>query len=230
MKNTTHLHVFFFNDDGFEVCEKCGLCTTLRETKDHIEKKDIFTPEQRFSEILINNHIGFIEQIEKEYSRIKSILIRGYPNISLYAYCTYNILILNFVYYSLDQIANIFKIENFKKTFCQIERNESISANNFDLENNAYIRSALHIFLSKYGLARHSEKCFRQTESVKNVLPSSKISFIISISIYLSLSDIDLHDIDMLTELCSYFTINKRTLAKKIKDFKKIKERESSLF
>ena len=41
--------------------------------------------------------------------KIKSILTRGYPNISLFAYCTYNVLIQNFVYYSLDQIGHIFK-------------------------------------------------------------------------------------------------------------------------
>ena len=223
MSDTSHSHVFFFNDDGFEVCEKCGICTSLRETKGYIVKSDIYSPEQFFSEILINNHIGFIEQIEKEYLKIKSILIRGYPNISLYAYCTYNILIQNFVYYSMDQIADIFKIVNFKKTFCQIERNESILSNNFDLENRAYIRSALHIFLSKYNLSSYSDKCFSLSESVKNILPNSKFPFVISISIYLSLTDEDLSDMNMLTELCSYFVINKRTLVKKIKDFKNIK-------
>lgn len=224
MNDTSHSHTFFFNDDGFEVCEKCGICTTLRETKGHIEKNDIYSPEQRFSEILINNHIGFVEQIEKEYLKIKSILIRGYPNISLYAYCTYNILIQNFVYYSLDQIANIFKIVNFKKTFCQIERNESISSGNYDLENRAYIRSALHIFLSKYALTSYSEKCLRLAESVKNILSNSQFPFIISISIYLSMSNEVLSNVDMLTELCSYFAINKRTLVKKIKVFKNTKE------
>ena len=224
MCDTSHTHVFIFNDDGFEVCEKCGICTSLRETRSYIEKSDIYSPDQRFSEILLNNHIGFIEEIEKEYLKIKSILKRGYPNISLYAYCTYNILILNFVYYSLDQIASIFKIENFKKTFCQIERNESISANNFDLENNAYIRSALHIFLSKYDLVRYSEKCFSLTESVKIILPNSKFPFIISISIYLSLTEEDSVNINVLSELCSYFAINKRTLVKKIKEFNKYKK------
>ena len=222
MSDTSHSHAFFFNDDGFEVCVKCGICTSLRETKGYMEKNDIYSPEILFSEILLNNHIGFIEQIEREYLKIKSILLRGYPNISLYAYCTYNILIKNFVYYSLDQIADIFKIVNFKKTFCQIERNESITSNNYDLENRAYIRSALHIFLSKYNLSRYSEKCFRQSEFVKNGLPNSKFPFIISISIYLSLTEEDLFNMNMLTELCSYFAINKRTLVKKIKDYENI--------
>ena len=74
----THTHYFIFNDDGFEVCNKCGICTTLR----HLEPGLIIQEpannyRSEFADVLINNHIGYVDTVEKEYKKIKSKLLRG---------------------------------------------------------------------------------------------------------------------------------------------------------
>ena len=109
MENTSHQHYFVFNDDGFEVCFLCGLCTSQKEMRhDFTEKYQDIPKFTNFSDILQNNNIGYISEIEKEYLMIKTIIKRGFPNIVLYAYCTYNVLMENFVYYSLYQISIMF--------------------------------------------------------------------------------------------------------------------------
>ena len=84
----SNIHEFIFNDDGFEVCSKCGICTSSRLMESSISEHEYPIPNywSQFSEILINNHIGYIDRIEDEYKKIKIKLLRGYPNISLYAY------------------------------------------------------------------------------------------------------------------------------------------------
>ena len=72
---------------------------------------------QGYDDVLINNGIGFISKINNAYLQIKSVLKRGYPNISLYAYCVYNILRQNGVFYSLAQISHMFQLKNFPKQF-----------------------------------------------------------------------------------------------------------------
>ena len=219
--SVTHKHAFFFNDDGFEVCVKCGLCSSLREMKGYDKINEFFSPEQILSEILLNNHIGldYVKKIEKYFLDLKSVLRRGYSNNLLFAYCTYITLLQNSVYYSLDQISFMFKIKNFKKLFCQIQKNENVQTINFNMENKVYLRSALEIFLANYSFSRYLDKCLKLTDIVKNILPNSKFSFVIAISLYVVLSNEGLMPKNLLTELCSYFSINKRTLTKKIRVF-----------
>ena len=121
-----HKHSFIFNDDGFQVCKLCGICSTLREYFHNIHYDNAHKLWSVYSDVLINNNLGYVEQVEKEYAKLKTLLCRGYPNIALYAYCTYNVLLREGIYYSIGQISCMFRIPNFSKLFCHIEKNPKI--------------------------------------------------------------------------------------------------------
>ena len=86
MESLLHNHHFIFNDDGFEVCDKCGICTTQRYAEQSSDNH-LFVSQHvsEFSDILINNHIGYIEEIEKKYISLKTGLINAFVvnNISI---------------------------------------------------------------------------------------------------------------------------------------------------
>ena len=121
---TSHEHIYTFNDDGYQVCTICGICSTLRDMCSIDSLTDNYSKEpSSFSYILYNNHIGYTEEIDEEYKILKNKLKRGYSNLVIYAYCVYNILLKNKVYYSLHQISIIFQIKDFIKQYCQMEKN-----------------------------------------------------------------------------------------------------------
>ena len=88
MVREEHEHSYVFNDDGFQVCELCGICTTLREH--HFQPYFEMCQEVRseYADVLVNHNLAYVDQVEKEYKKLKILLRRGYPNIVLYAYCS----------------------------------------------------------------------------------------------------------------------------------------------
>ena len=67
-----HDHNYIFNNDGYQVCTLCGVCTSLQD----MQSVDIITDTiskspTSFSYILYNNHIGYIEEIDEEYRVFK---------------------------------------------------------------------------------------------------------------------------------------------------------------
>ena len=129
--NTCLKHYFIYNTDGFEVCNVCGICSGSHEMiYNDVSDSKVETEQNHadFSYILENNHIGYIQEIDLEYRKIKNILKRGYPNVALYAYCTLKILTLNSIFYSISHISKIFQLENFSKYFSYLA---STSNNHF---------------------------------------------------------------------------------------------------
>ena len=214
-----HEHYYFFNDDGFEVCMKCGVCSSLREMSHDYYNSHIESSRQIYSDVLVNNHLGYVDDTDRAYSQIKTVLKRGYPNISLYAYCAYNTLLQNSVYYSLAQISEMFQINNFKKQYCQIAKNYTSLNSNFDDKASDYIRSATKIFLAKHSMISYLDSCCNLSKTVKLHQPNSKIVFIVCVSIYSVLSATDRPFTEITKQLCPYFKVNNRTLEKKIKQF-----------
>ena len=212
----THTHYFIFNDDGFEVCNKCGICTTLR----HLEPGLIIQEpannyRSEFSDVLINNHIGYVDAVENEYRKIKLKLLRGYPNVSLYAYCTYFVLLQNNIYYSIKHISEIFKIPYFTKHFCQIENKMCGQSKHFDIANNRYIFSSLNLYLAQHGQGHYLEECKKAVLKVKMSPISSKPNFVACMSIFLTLKDFP--DPLLIPHLSEYYSVNIRTLKSYIK-------------
>ena len=117
MAGGVHEHEFIFNDDGFEVCTLCGICTTLREQQYRDTRENPSLKRSAYADVLINHNLGYVEFVEEEYRKLKTSLRRGYSNKALYAYCTYNVLLRDNVYYSINQISNMFQI----KLISQIE-------------------------------------------------------------------------------------------------------------
>ena len=228
-----HEHYYFFNDDGFEVCMKCGVCSSLREMSHDYYNSHIESSRQIYSDVLVNNHLGYVDDTDRAYLQIKTVLKRGYPNISLYAYCAYNTLLQNSVYYSLAQISEMFQINNFKKQYCQIAKNYTSLNSNFDDKASDYIRSATKIFLAKHSMISYLDSCCNLAKTVKLHQPNSKIVFIVCISIYSVLSATDRPFTEITKQLCPYFKVNNRTLEKKIRQFvttSKKKEIKISLY
>ena len=184
-------HNLIFNDDGFEVCDKCGLCSTNRELRySHSDSSNFGNVGNSvFSNILINNHIGYEDEINEEYNSVKATLKRGYPNIALFAFCTYNILIKNGVHYSIARIENMFKLKKFSKYYCQIEKNECITKQIFDVTEYKYVSTSINHFLAEYG---HKQKQCKIVELVKyfgKIYPTYKQGIILSAALFLSLKN-----------------------------------------
>ena len=212
---------------------KCGVCSSLREMSHDYYNSHIESSRQIYSDVLVNNHLGYVDDTDRAYSQIKTVLKRGYPNISLYAYCAYNTLLQNSVYYSLAQISEMFQINNFKKQYCQIAKNYTSLNSNFDDKASDYIRSATKIFLAKHSMISYLDSCCNLAKTVKLHQPNSKIVFIVCISIYSVLSATDRPFTEITKQLCPYFKVNNRTLEKKIRQFvttSKKKEIKISLY
>ncbi|HBI40921.1 MAG TPA: hypothetical protein DDY16_08245 [Tenacibaculum sp.] len=217
-----HKHSFIFNDDGFEVCIACGLCSSQREMIHVYSNTETDLDSQGYDDVLINNGIGFISKINNAYLQIKSVLKRGYPNISLYAYCVYNILRQNGVFYSLAQISHMFQLKNFPKQFCHIHKNYNSASCNLDDKYEEYMSSAIKLFLAHYDMNQYHACCLKLAKAVKSYQPSSKLPFIVSVAIYIVLTKKELKCDDKTNKLCKYFMINKRTLEKKISQSMKL--------
>lgn len=216
-----HTHEYFFNDDGFEVCIKCGICTTQKlyaYERNAVSTKHIKRSE--YIDILENNHIGHNEEIEQFYKDIKVKLPKGYPNIALYAYSTYCILLQHSIFYTIEHINQMFKMCNFKKYFCQIERNEEIKKTNFDLNNEEYSLSAINIFLSELDLIYLSGKTMRIYKNIRNNVAHIRPQFLVATSLYFALL-VCFNDHESLIEnLSHHFSINRRTLKGVIRKYK----------
>ena len=67
-----HDHNYIFNNDGYQVCTLCGVCTSLQDMRSvDIITDSISKNTTSFSYILYNNHIGYIGEINQEYRVLK---------------------------------------------------------------------------------------------------------------------------------------------------------------
>ena len=216
MDVTSHTHNFFFNDDGFEVCSICGVCTTLRQFEPADTIRKTRTDQwSEFSNVLINNHIGYIQEVEDEYKKIKNQLKRGYSNAALYAYCTYFVLLKEDIYYSLKQISEIFKLANFPKLFCQIENKMLGKSLNYDISEAKYIFSSIKVYLAIHNQSKYLNQCKDAVYRVRKSQISLKPHFVICVSLYYVLKI--LPDPGLLDRICNYYSVNVRTLKAYIK-------------
>ena len=221
MEGDAHNHEYILNDDGFEVCFKCGSCSSQRVYEyDRNTPDDTNIRKSEFLDILINNHIAYEEEIEQFYNKIKLKLPRGYPNVALYAYSTYCILLKHSVFYTIRHIEQIFKIDNFKKSFCQIERNDCIQKTNFDVNTEEYSLSAIKIFLSELGFICMFGKATRNCKNIRKHVSHIRPQFLIAVSIYLALFDSFIDHQKLHENLSDHFSINRRTLKGVIKMYK----------
>lgn len=218
-----HTHDLIFNDDGYEVCRVCGICTQLREMRYDSSVHEASSNNIRYSEILYNNHIGFVKEIEEEYKNLKFKIKRGYSNKILYAYCSYIVLMRNSIFYTLTQISQMFQINNFQKCVCMIEKKYYDDKSNLIVDNVSHLRSSIDIFLSQNMKIKFRKRAFQIAEILYKRNPYEKPEFLISIILYITLYSNYSRKNDLIVLLCDYFSINKRTLNKKIKKIVQIK-------
>ena len=223
MEVTTHMHDFIFNDDGFEVCRSCGICSSLREMRYSTIYEENTSYHSNHSDILRNNHIGHVDDIEFEYEKLKSKFKRGYPNKVLYAYCTYIVLMSNSIFYTMSQISRIFQISNFQRYVCLIEKKQRNDKSNLIDDNISHIKSSIEIFLSQNMLNKFSKRAFRIADILFKKNPYEKSVFLISSVLFFTLISNFSNKRELLSLLCNYYSINERTLCKKIKRLTEIK-------
>lgn len=222
MEGGKHEHYFVFNSDGIEVCIECGICTKNQEMISHGEITRTFrSVELPFSEILINNHIGYIEEIEENYKCLKNILKRGYQNIVLFAFCTYNTLLKNHVYYSLLQISDMFRIPNFAKKYCQIKKKSKFNSYLFHLKDAVFINSALSLFLAEHNKIFKLKKTAELALFIDQVCPFYKQNLLLSSSLFLTLKTSFPSEKYLFKMISNHFSINPRTLKKNVIELKK---------
>lgn len=221
MGKDEHVHSYMFNDDGFQVCELCGICTTLREH--HFQPYFEMDQEVRseYADVLINHNLGCLDQVEKEFKKLKMLLRRGYPNIALYAYCTYYVLLKEGVYYSLEQLSNMFQIINFSRWFCHIEKNPKVDKQFFNVKNEHFIESSLHLFLAHFSSKHHLHKAITISKIVSQKHGSLKLNLQVAISLFFTLRNTFKNEKELYEELSNYFSINVRTLKSHLKDVSK---------
>ena len=221
MGDGVHKHEFIFNDDGFEVCTLCGICTTLREQQHHDTCKNPSLKRSAYADVLINHNLGYVELVEEEYRKLKTSLRRGYSNKALYAYCTYIVLLRDNVYYSINQISNMYQINNFSKLFCQIEKNHKVKKHSFNVKNETFIESSLCIFLSQYNSRHQLYRAVDISKVVKQKHRAVKHNFLVAISLYFTLEKTFASRKELFEVLSTYFSINVRTLKSHLKDVNK---------
>ena len=217
MVEEEHKHCYTFNDDGFQVCELCGLCSTLRDHHYQPYHETAQEPNSQYADVLINHNIVYVDQVEKKYKQIKSFLQRGYPNIVLYAYCTYNVLLEDGIYYSLGQISDMFQIQNFSKLFCHIEKNPKVAKQFFNVKTDQFVKSALDLFLCHSGFRQQQCKALAISNIIKKKRPGLKLNFLVAISLYFTLKNLFESKKRLYEELETYFSINVRTLKTHLK-------------
>lgn len=218
MEITPHTHQFAFNDDGFQVCVLCGLCSSLREYHFNAREEPVTVLRSNYADVLINHNIGYVGLVEEEYKKMKTLLRRGYSNKALYAYCTYNILLKNNVYYSLSQISNMFSIVNFSRLFCQIEKNKNIKSQYTDVREEKYVESSLYLFLSEYGHKTFFRKAVEFSREVRKIHKPLKLSFLASVSIFMALKETKVCPVLLQHDLATHFSINIRTFKALLKN------------
>ena len=218
MDRQEHKHSYVFNDDGFQVCELCGICTTLREHHFQPYFERCQEVRSEYADVLINNNLGYVDRVEKEYKKLKLLLRRGYPNIALYAYCTYNILLQEGVYYSLHQISHMFQISNFSKLFCHIQKSSRVKKQFFNIKNEKFIESSLSLFLSHCSSKQHLNRAVAMSGLIKQSHAALKLKFLVAISLYFTLENTFSSEKELYEELATYFSINVRTLKLYLKD------------
>ena len=221
MESDEHIHSFIFNDDGFQVCKLCGICTTLREYSQSFHHDNTPKCWSVYSDVLINHNLGYIDQVEKEYTKLKILLRRGYPNIALYAYCTYNVLLREGIYYSIGQISSMFQILNFSKLFCHIEKNPKVEKHFFDVKNETFIESTLRLFLSQLNTKPQLSRAIAISKIIKQQHRTLKLNFLVAISLYFTLKNTFMSEKKLFEVLSAYFSINVRTLKSYLKDVNK---------
>lgn len=223
MADSHHEHDFIFNDDGFEVCRICGVCSSLREMRSSTIYQESTLNHSYHSDILLNNHIGYVDEIENEYEKLKLKFKRGYPNTVLYAYCSYIVLMRNSIFYTMTHIAHMFQITNFQKYVCLIERKQNNDKSNLVDDNISHIRSSIEMFLKQNMLQKFQKSAFHIADIIYKCKPYEKSVFLIPSVLFLTLVSKFCNKKELLTLLCHYYSINERTLCKKIKVLGKIK-------
>ena len=221
MEGEEHKHSFIFNDDGFQVCKLCGICTTLREYFHNLYQNNVPKYWTVFSDVLINHNLGYVDQVEKEYKKLKMVLRRGYPNIALYTYCTYNVLLQEGIYYSIGQISNMFQISNFSKLFCHIEKNHKVEKHFFNVKNEKFIESSLYLFLSQFNSKQQLSRAVAISKLIKLKHKALKLNFLVAISLYFTFKNTFPCEKELFEMLSTYFSINVRTLKSHLKDVSK---------
>ena len=222
MEGGNHEHYFVFNSDGIEVCTQCGICTRNQEMISYGEMiNSLNSVELTFSDILINNHIGYIKEIEENYKSLKNKLKRGYHNIVLFAFCTYNTLLKNHVYYSLHQISDMFKIPNFAKQYCQIMKKTQFNRYLFHVKDAVFINSAVSLFLAEHSKTFKLKQTVELALFIDQVCPFYKQNLLVSTSLFLTLKTSFLSVKYLFNIISNYFSINIRTLQKTVLELKK---------
>ena len=217
MVTEEHEHSFIFNDDGFQVCELCGICSTLREHHYQPCHETVQEMNSEYADVLINHNLGYVDQVEKKYKQLKLLLRRGYPNIVLYAYCTYNVLLEDGIYYSLGQISTMFRIKYFSKLFCHIEKHPRVVQKNFNVKNEQFIESSLNLFLCHSDAKHQQQRAITISKIIKQKHPDLKLNFLVAISLYFTLRNTFVSEKELHDELATYFSINVRTLKLRLK-------------
>ena len=218
-----HDHNYIFNNDGYQVCTLCGVCTSLQDMRSvDIKPDNISKTSTNFSYILYNNHIGYIEEIDQEYRVLKKKLKRGYSNLVIYAYCVYNTLLKNKVYYSLHQISIMFRIKDFIKQYCQIEKNPLIKNSHCDIKHDVFVHSSINLFLSQLYLTSYFDKTVKISNFLKEKCPEINAKYHSSISLYLSLKTVVKCEKTLFENLSMFYQLNKRTFYKKNKIIEKM--------
>ena len=220
-QKTCITHSYTFNTDGFEVCITCGLCSGSQNMIHNDNDYDQFEFQQNstdFSYILENSHIGYVSEVNEEYRNIKSVLKRGYPNVVLYAYCTYKILRANSIFYPISHISKMFRLKNFSKYFSLIEKNSKIdkSLHFFTFDQ---LESSVRIFLCKFEYMNHYKQAFIISKFVFKRNSKLKPVFQVAIVLYFILYSKYKIKQNLIGLLSEHFSINQRTLKKKINIF-----------
>ena len=205
---TCEEHNYIYSD-GFEVCSNCGICTTMQEytSLDKCEEICLQTDSTDFEYILINNNIGYGEEVKEKYNSLFH-LRKSFTKKELYAYSVYTTLLDNGVYYSLANISSMFALTDFVKKFCKIKTKLKLNvSHSLKIE---HFKSCIDIFIHKYQLNINYSAVNKALENINSEqIFHSKPNILMAAACASAVSEMEL--------ICQYFGTNERTVKRYLK-------------
>ena len=116
----------------------------------------------------------------------------------------------------------MFRIKDFIKQYCQIEKNPLIKNSHFDIKHDVFVHSSINLFLSQLYLTSYFYKTVKISNFLKEKCPEINAKYHSSISLYLSLKNVVKCEKTLFENISMFYQLNKRTFYKKNKIIEKM--------
>jgi hypothetical protein len=123
----------------------------------------------------------------------------------------------------------MFKLIKFSKYYCQIEKNECITKQIFDLTEYKYVSTSVNHFLAEYGHKQKQSEIVELAKYFSTIYPTYKQSIILSAALFMSLKN-KISRNELLKNLSNFFSVHIRTLRKVVNRLEEEKQQPQGIY